>query len=29
MDQEIINNQGASPEIMYSNYSTDHLEDLE
>ena len=24
-----INNQGADPEIMYSNYSTDHLEDLE
>ena len=24
-----INNQGADPEIMYSDYSTDHLEDLE
>ena len=24
-----INNQGANQEIMYSNYSTDHLEDLE
>ena len=24
-----INNQGADPEIMYSNYSTDYLEDLE
>ena len=24
-----INNQGADPDIMYSNYSTDHLEDLE
>ena len=24
-----INNQGADPEIMYSSYSTDHLEDLE
>ena len=29
MDQEINNNQGADPEIMYSDYSTDHLEDLE
>ena len=29
MDQEINNNQGANPEILYSNYSTDHLEDLE
>ena len=28
-DEEINNNQGADPEIMYSNYSTDHLEDLE
>ena len=24
-----INNLGADPEIMYSNYSTDHLEELE
>ena len=24
-----FNNQGADPEIMYSDYSTDHLEDLE
>ena len=24
-----INNQGADPEIMYSDYSTDHLRDLE
>ena len=24
-----INNQGADPDIMYFNYSTDHLEDLE
>ena len=32
MDQqyrEINNNQGTVPEIMYSDYSTDHLEDLE
>ena len=28
-DQEINNNHGADPEIMYSDYSTDHLEDLE
>ena len=28
-DQEINNNQGVDPEIMYSNYSTDYLEDLE
>ena len=28
-DREINNNQGTDPEIMYSNYSTDHLEDLE
>ena len=28
-DHEINNNQDADPEIMYSNYSTDHLEDLE
>ena len=28
-DQEINNNQGANEEIMYSNYSTDHVEDLE
>ena len=27
-DQE-INNQGTDTEIMYSDYSTDHLEDLE
>ena len=24
-----INNQGADPEIMYSDWNTDHLEDLE
>ena len=24
-----IKNQGADPKIMYSDYSTDHLEDLE
>ena len=32
MDQqnrEINNNQSTYPEILYSNYSTDHLEDLE
>ena len=28
-DQENNNNQGADPEIMYSDYSTDHLQDLE
>ena len=28
-DREINNNQGVDPDIMYSNYSTDHLEDLE
>ena len=28
-DQESNNNQDADQEIMYSNYSTDHLEDLE
>ena len=28
-DREINSNQGADPDIMYSNYSTDHLEDLE
>ena len=28
-DRKINNNQGADPDIMYSNYSTDHLEDLE
>ena len=28
-DREINNNQGNDPEIMYPNYSTDHLEDLE
>ena len=27
--REINNNQSSDPEIMYSNYSTDHLEDLE
>ena len=27
-EREINNNQGTDPEIMYSNYSTDHLEDL-
>ena len=26
---EINNNQSTDPEIMYSDYSTDHLEDLE
>ena len=29
VDQENNNNQGADPEIMCSNYSTHHLEDLE
>ena len=29
MDQGINNKQGADPEIMDSDYSTDHLEDLE
>ena len=28
-DREINSNQGADPDIMYSDYSTDHLEDLE
>ena len=28
-DREIYNNLSTDPEIMYSNYSTDHLEDLE
>ena len=28
-DREINNNQGTDPEIMYSNYSTNHLEDLD
>ena len=28
-DREMYNNQGIDPEIMYSNYSTDHLVDLE
>ena len=28
-DREININQGADPDIMYSDYSTDHLEDLE
>ena len=28
-NQEINNNQSTDSEIMYSNYSTDHLEDLE
>ena len=28
-DREIHNNQSTDPEIRYSNYSTDHLEDLE
>ena len=28
-DREISNNQGTDPEIMYSEYSTDYLEDLE
>ena len=28
-DREINNNQGTDPEIMYSNYSADHLEELE
>ena len=27
-DRKINNNQSTDPEIMYSNYSTDHLEDL-
>ena len=28
-DREINNSQGTDPEIMSSDYSTDHLEDLE
>ena len=28
-DREINNTHGADPDIMYSGYSTDHLEDLE
>ena len=28
-DREINTNQGTDPEIMYSDYITDHLEDLE
>ena len=28
-DREINSNQGTDPEIMHSDYSTDHLEDLE
>ena len=28
-NREVNNNQSTDPEIMYSGYSTDHLEDLE